>query len=134
MRLARPALAAAALACLAAACSPAASDSAPPPVALQGEVPQASLPQGTAPARTYANACGTCHDNGGYAVGVLADRLGPESALIHERNNLAPQTIRAVVRQGMGAMPAMSKIEVSDAELDEIIALLQNAHDAGGVQ
>lgn len=88
-----------------------------------------------AAARSYADACATCHDRGGFAVRVLADRLGADAALIHQRNSLSPQVIRAVVRNGMGAMPAMSRIEVSDAELDSIIAHLMRAspqEQAGG--
>jgi mono/diheme cytochrome c family protein len=89
-----------------------------------------SAPHGTAsppPARTYATACGTCHDNGGYAVRVLADRLGPERALIHRTNRLSPEAIRAIVRNGIGAMPAMSKLEVSDSELEAIVEQLGRA-------
>ena len=77
-----------------------------------------------APRRTYANACATCHDRGGFAVQVLRDRLGPQGAELHRRNSLDPDTIRMVVRHGMGAMPAMSRLEVSDAELDGIITEL----------
>lgn len=72
--------------------------------------------------RTYANACATCHANGGFGVRVIADRNGPERALIHEGTPLPAAAIRAIVRNGLGAMPAMSKVEVSDAELEAIIA------------
>lgn len=105
----------------------AASSRAEPPVAPTGDVPAIALPDAPQPPRTYANACATCHDRGGFAVGVLHDRLGPERALIHERNALSPELIRAVVRNGMGHMPAMSRLEVSDAELDSIIAELGRA-------
>jgi len=100
---------------------------ADPPVAPQGDVPPSVLAKASPPARTYQDACATCHDRGGFGVRVLADRLGPENALIHVRNDLAPETIRAIVRNGMGAMPAMSKGEVSDSELDGIIAFLGEA-------
>jgi len=112
---------------LVAGCSSDQGDTAPPPVAPQGGVPQVSMPDVPQPARTYENACGTCHHNGGFAVQVLADRLGADAALIHRRNNLDPDTIRTIVRSGMGAMPAMSKLEVSDVELDDIIAYLGKA-------
>lgn len=108
-------------------CSSGADETISPPPTFEGKVPELSRVAGPPPARDYANACGTCHDNGGYAVRVLADRLGPQSALIHRRNTLSPDTIRSVVRNGVGAMPAMSKLEVSDAELDGIIALLGKA-------
>jgi len=78
-------------------------------------------------ARTYSTACAPCHDNGGVAVKILTDRLGAKAALIDRRNTLDADTIRFVVRHGMGAMPAMSKLEVSDAALDGIIAYLAKA-------
>lgn len=74
--------------------------------------------------RTYASACGPCHDHGGFAVRVLADRLGPGPALIHQGTKVPPEAIRAVVRHGLGAMPAMSRAEVTDAELEGIVAYL----------
>jgi len=77
--------------------------------------------------RTYANACASCHDNGGLAVKVLTDRLGTKAALIDRGNMLDAETIRFVVRHGVGAMPAMSKLEVSDAALAGIIAHLAKA-------
>lgn len=88
-------------------------------------------PTGGEVARDYATACGTCHDNGGFAVRVLSDRLGPDRALITGRRDLTPAAIRAIVRNGFGAMPAMSKLEVSDQELEAIIAELGKAR-AGG--
>jgi hypothetical protein len=57
-------------------------------------------------------------------VRVLTDRLGRERALIHERTDLQPDAVRAIVRNGFGAMPAMSKLEVSDSDLATIAASL----------
>lgn len=84
------------------------------------------------PARRYVDACGTCHANGGFGVRVLADRLGPEMALIHEGTRMPSEAIRIVVRQGLGHMPAMSKVEVSEEELDAIIAYLTRPAAEGG--
>lgn len=81
--------------------------------------------------RDYASACGTCHDKGGFAVRVLTDRRGARHSLIHQRHNLPPEAIRTIVRNGMGAMPAMSRLEVSDAELTRIIAELEPARQRG---
>lgn len=122
----------AALAVLIAGCSSERGDGVAPPPAAEGAVPQLSLVAGQPLDRTYANACGTCHDNGGFGVRVLADRLGAERALIHRTNDLHPDAIRAIVRNGMGAMPAMSKLEVSDAELDGIIVFLGKVRRGGG--
>jgi len=119
--------AAAVLGLLTGGCSSDREEAANPPVSPQGDVPRSALPNAQTPQRSYEDACAVCHDNGGFGVRVLADRLGPEKSLIHKSNDLDPDTIRAVVRGGMGAMPAMSKLEVSDAELDEIIAYLGKA-------
>jgi cytochrome c5 len=40
---------------------------------------------------------------------------------------MPPEAIRLVVRRGLGAMPAMSRAEVSDSELEAIIAHLSSA-------
>ena len=121
------AVSAMALCLIATSCSGGDGAAGGPPVAPQGDVPRSALPNVQTPQRSYEDACAVCHDNGGFGVRVLADRLGPEKSLIHKSNDLDPDTIRAVVRGGMGAMPAMSKLEVSDAELDEIIAHLGKA-------
>lgn len=112
---------------LAIACALLQMAAAAPPLPPRGRVPAASMARGVDTPRDYAHACGVCHDNGGFAVKVLADRLGAENALIHKGNRLDPDTIRAVVRNGVGAMPAMSRLEVSDAELDAIITVLGKA-------
>jgi len=45
-------------------------------------------------------------------------------APLEERNDLTPELIRAVVRHGLPIMPPLRKTEVSDAELDAVIAHL----------
>lgn len=124
-----------ALGVLMVSCSSAQDEAVDPPVAPQGNLPQSALANEQQAARSYDEACGVCHDNNEFAVRVLADRLGPEKALIHKGHNLEPEAIRAIVRNGMGSMPAMSKLEVTDAELDSIIAYLgetRNDRQAGG--
>jgi mono/diheme cytochrome c family protein len=86
--------------------------------------PAPTMVASPAPPRNYANACGTCHDRGGFGVQVLADRLGKAQSLLHVGTRMPAEAIRVIVRQGVGAMPAMSKLEVTDAELDGIVAYL----------
>jgi len=76
------------------------------------------------PPRTYADVCATCHDRNGFAVQMLTARLGADRALLHRGTRLSPAAIKAIVRNGTGAMPAMSRIEVSDAELADIATWL----------
>jgi mono/diheme cytochrome c family protein len=72
----------------------------------------------------YRTACAPCHANGGFGVRVLADRPGSDRSILHDGTVLPAAAIRAIVRNGMGHMPAMSRVEVSDAELDAIAAYL----------
>lgn len=74
--------------------------------------------------RSYATACGTCHANNGFAVQTLAKRLGKNQSILTERTDLTSELIRLAVRHGLGAMPPMSKAEVSDRELNGIVATL----------
>ena len=45
-------------------------------------------------------------------------------ALLEERTDLAPILIRTVVRSGLFGMPITRKTEISDAELEDIVAYL----------
>lgn len=74
--------------------------------------------------RDYASACASCHEGNGYGAQRLAERLGKDKARLSARTDLQPAFIRLAVRRGLLAMPAMSKVEVSDAELDAIVAQL----------
>ncbi len=99
-------------------------------VTLQARSQAQDAPPTNVP-RDYANACGTCHDRGGFGVRVLSDRRGEARSLIHRTHNLPDAAIRAIVRNGVGAMPAMSRLEVSDEELARIIAGLSAARQTG---
>lgn len=76
------------------------------------------------PPRRYADACATCHESNGFGVQVLAARLDAERASLRRDPPLPARYVRLVVRNGLGAMPAMSRIEVTDVELELIIAEL----------
>ena len=43
---------------------------------------------------------------------------------LEQRTDLAPESIRVVVRHGLPIMPPLRKTEVSDAELEAVIAYL----------
>jgi mono/diheme cytochrome c family protein len=124
--MSRPALRMAAVALLSALATGCAGHQAGTVVALPpaGPVPRAALPAQPSPPRTYENACGPCHANGGLAVRILADRYGAARSLIHQRTDLPVEVVRTIVRSGMGAMLPMSRAEVSDTELDGIAACL----------
>ena len=49
---------------------------------------------------------------------------GKVPAVLEQRTDLKPAFIKSVVRHGLYAMPITRKTEVSDAELDDVIAYL----------
>jgi cytochrome c5 len=100
---------------------------------LAGAAAQAAAPgPRAAPAgRDYAAACGACHENNGYAVQRIGARVGADRARLSRRCDLDAAALRAVVRNGILAMPPMSRAEVSDAELDGIVRELTLRAECG---
>jgi (+)-pinoresinol hydroxylase len=49
---------------------------------------------------------------------------GRVPAVLEERTNLAPAFIKSVVRNGLFGMPISRKTEISDADLEDIVAYL----------
>jgi mono/diheme cytochrome c family protein len=93
--------------------------------------PDDSAPVAVVP-RDYASACAPCHDRGGLGVRVMADRLGAARSLLHVGTALPPEAISAIVRQGLGAMPAMSRLEITDKELSSIVEFLVSSRSQPG--
>lgn len=74
--------------------------------------------------RMFQRRCGVCHLEGGMGTMVLARRLPPDQATLKDRSGLQPEFIVSTVRNGMGAMPRMTRVDVTDAELNAIAAYL----------
>lgn len=73
----------------------------------------------------FQEKCGMCHgDAMGMGTGILARRMDPERALLENREDLEGPFIANAVRAGFGVMVPMSRGEVSDQQLDAIIAYL----------
>jgi len=70
--------------------------------------------------RMFMRRCGVCHLEGGMGTMVLARRLPPDQAKLQDRPGLRPEYVVATVRDGMGAMPRMTRVDVTDAELNAI--------------
>jgi mono/diheme cytochrome c family protein len=68
----------------------------------------------------FEEKCAMCHRGRGMGTILLARRMAPAIADLEKRTDLAPETLRAVVRGGIGNMPAIPRGEVSDAQLDAI--------------
>jgi (+)-pinoresinol hydroxylase len=75
----------------------------------------------------YQNYCSMCHGEGVGKPGTLALQAkykGQLPALLAERTDLTPQLIKMYVRNGISVMPIFRKTEISDADLDLIVAYL----------
>ena len=78
----------------------------------------------TTPAELYGEKCGMCHRAGGMGTGILGRRLSAEQALLENRTDLQAIYIETVVRAGSGIMFPISRAEVSDEQLQMLIAYL----------
>lgn len=81
------------------------------------------------PEPLFAEKCGMCHRAQGMGTTLLARRYDPELALLENRRDLEPEFIRSVVRSGFNNMFPLSRGEVSDAQLERIIAHLTQERD-----
>lgn len=84
----------------------------------------------------FAKNCAPCHgaDRGDFGRAMLpgTDALrikykGQLPALLEQRTDLTPATIRAFVRRGTWSMPPFRKTEISDAEIDAVSAYITDA-------
>lgn len=78
----------------------------------------------TADKQVFAARCAKCHAESGTGTFMLGRRLGKDKAMLEARTDLAPELIRHVVRNGIVSMPAITRVEVTDAELDAIVRYL----------
>jgi hypothetical protein len=65
-----------------------------------------------------------CHREGGTGTFTLARRLGADQSLLESRNNLQPEYVRFVVRWGLVNMPRISRVELTDADLADVVTYL----------
>jgi mono/diheme cytochrome c family protein len=100
-------------AALALALSPVAhaADSALSPLQEQGQ-------------KLYRNNCFYCHTEKVWGTLSLERRRPAGDALLEKRTDLTPEFLKSVVRNGLGSMPAYRRTELTDADVDAIIAYL----------
>jgi mono/diheme cytochrome c family protein len=75
----------------------------------------------------YQYSCAICHGRGSGNPGTVALQAkyaGKSPALLEDRTDLTAGSVRFVVRRGVSIMPFFRKTEVSDADLDAILAYL----------
>ena len=105
----------------------------PPPYQMRALLPPGDrLAPGKDGAAVFSNRCGACHLAGGMGTNMLTKlRLmagePPETGLLANRADLTQAFVKVVVRAGVRAMPRLTRVEVTDAELDAIARFLGKA-------
>lgn len=76
--------------------------------------------------QVYSNWCAGCHMDSPFAPGTiqLEHTRGPDMAVIEQRSDLTEQSVRQLVRKGLGGMPLFRRTEISNADLDVLIEYL----------
>jgi mono/diheme cytochrome c family protein len=115
-------------------CSLAAGGPPPiPPYQMRAPPPAGDrLAGGKDGAALFSNRCGACHLAGGMGTNLLTkQRMAagepPESGLLANRKDLTQTYVKVIVRRGKLAMPPLTRVEVTDAELDSIAKYLGKA-------
>ncbi len=75
----------------------------------------------------YEHWCAPCHAPGPGHPGTQSLQLkydGSLPAVLLERTDLPPETIKTFVRQGILSMAPFRKTEITDAELDDLAAYI----------
>ena len=73
----------------------------------------------------YQKWCTSCHGTGlGKPATSAAAAHGIQPAVLEQRTNLTPKIIQTAVRNGINFMPRFRKTEISNADLDAIVAYL----------
>lgn|SRR5690554_2390609 len=88
----------------------------------------ASAQEESSDASLYNQYCALCHIEGGTGTFMLERRLGKDSAILEQRDNLSKEYIETVVRWGVGSMPRFSRAEITDEELAVIIQHLLSSN------
>jgi mono/diheme cytochrome c family protein len=101
-----------------------------PPYQMRAEAPaDAQLASGEA---LFSNRCGACHLAGGMGTNLLTKQRmmagqPPETGMLANRTDLSADYVKTVVRMGKMAMPRLTRVDITDAELDSVAAYLGKA-------
>jgi cytochrome c5 len=74
--------------------------------------------------RLYRAKCGFCHLEMGTGTIMLGWRLGKDKALLEKRTDLDAKYVAAIARTGLKSMPPLTRVEVTDGELQAIASYL----------
>lgn len=73
----------------------------------------------------YQKWCTPCHGAGlGKPATAAASAHGIKPAVLEQRTDLTAKTIQTAVRDGLSFMPRFRKTEISNADLDALVAYL----------
>jgi mono/diheme cytochrome c family protein len=95
--------------------------------ALSARSVAAQTPAAERGKQVYDKWCTPCHGSGEGKPGTISAAAiykGSKPAVLSERTDLTAAGIKTAVRSGVYIMPRFRKTEVTDAELDGIIAYL----------
>ncbi len=105
----------------------------PPPYQMRAELAADNrLATAQSGESLFSNRCGSCHLAGGMGTNLLTkQRIAagqpPETALLANRTDLTRSYVKSVVRGGKMAMPRLTRVDVTDSELDAIAGYLGKA-------
>jgi mono/diheme cytochrome c family protein len=104
-----------------------------PPYQVRAELPSGDrLAGGKNGEALFSNRCGACHLAGGMGTNLLTKQMmvakrPPTDGLLANRKDLTADYVASVVRMGKNAMPRLTKVDVTDAELVSISTYLGKA-------
>jgi mono/diheme cytochrome c family protein len=80
----------------------------------------------------FSNRCGACHLAGGMGTNLLTKQMmmakrPPTDGMLSNRKDLTVSYVQSVVRQGKMAMPRLTRVDVTDKELEAIAQYLGKA-------
>jgi mono/diheme cytochrome c family protein len=105
----------------------------PPPYQMREQLPVGDRTATGANGQIlFSNRCGACHLIGGMGTNLLTKerlQLGepPAMGMLTNRQDLTELYVKTVVRYGKLAMPRLTRVDVTDAELDAIAKYLGKA-------
>lgn len=100
-----------------------------PPYQMRAQVADADRLNPTSEgAALFSNHCGACHLTFGMGTNLITARQVAAKQkpvpLLADRTDLTADYVKAVARNGKGAMPRQTRVDVTDAELDKIATYL----------
>ncbi len=105
------------------------------PVRRVAKAQLATRPESTRDGPCIRYWCATCHSSGPGMPGTAAlaakykGRQPAVAAVLEDRTDLTPASVRFFVRQGVSVMAPFRKTEISDAELDALAAYLTRSKE-----